>query len=124
MAAEHANRTELFDLKHDVGGMVDIEFAVQYIVLAHAHAHPQLTRNAGNIALLRMAADAQLLAPVLARAGCGCLSRLSSSAASDPDDRRPACARRPRAAGSRRDVVDALWTAVLGAPRERRRAAT
>ncbi len=30
-------RTALFDLKHDPGGMVDIEFIVQYLVLAHAH---------------------------------------------------------------------------------------
>ena len=36
----------LFDLKHDAGGMVDVEFAVQYLVLAHAHRHPELTRNA------------------------------------------------------------------------------
>ena len=33
--------TPLFDLKHDPGGMVDIEFAVQYLVLAHAHRHPR-----------------------------------------------------------------------------------
>ena len=26
---------------------------MQYLVLAHAHAHPQLTRNVGNIALLQ-----------------------------------------------------------------------
>jgi len=67
MAAEHVNRTPLFDVKHDTGGMVDIEFAVQYLVLAHAHAHPQLTRNAGNIALLQLAADANLVAPGLAQ---------------------------------------------------------
>ncbi len=36
MHAGHPNRTALFDLKHDRGGMVDIEFAVQYLVLAHA----------------------------------------------------------------------------------------
>ena len=53
----HPNRSALFDLKHDAGGMVDIEFAVQYLVLAHAHAHPALTRNAGNIALLRCRRD-------------------------------------------------------------------
>ena len=53
MRAGHPNPTPLFDLKHDPGGMVDIEFAVQYLVLAHAHDHPALTRNAGNIALLR-----------------------------------------------------------------------
>jgi glutamate-ammonia-ligase adenylyltransferase len=66
MAAEHTNRTQLFDVKHDPGGMVDIEFIVQYVVLAHAHAHPQLTRNAGNIALLQIAADAGLVEPALA----------------------------------------------------------
>jgi [glutamine synthetase] adenylyltransferase / [glutamine synthetase]-adenylyl-L-tyrosine phosphorylase len=66
MAAGHPNRTALFDLKHDPGGMVDIEFAVQYLVLAHAHRHPALTRNAGNIALLRMSAELGLVPKVLA----------------------------------------------------------
>ena len=51
----HPNRTRLFDLKHDPGGMVDIEFIVQYLVLAHTHEHPELIRNLGNITLLRMA---------------------------------------------------------------------
>ncbi|MFP3551706.1 bifunctional [glutamate--ammonia ligase]-adenylyl-L-tyrosine phosphorylase/[glutamate--ammonia-ligase] adenylyltransferase [Paraburkholderia sp. SIMBA_049] len=49
----HPNRTELFDLKHDRGGMVDIEFTVQYWVLLHAARDPELIRNTGNIALLR-----------------------------------------------------------------------
>src|SRR5206468_126331 len=56
----------LFDLKHDPGGMVDVEFSVQYLVLAHAHAHPQLTRNAGNIALLKLAADLGLVPAAIA----------------------------------------------------------
>ncbi|MBV8628013.1 MAG: bifunctional [glutamate--ammonia ligase]-adenylyl-L-tyrosine phosphorylase/[glutamate--ammonia-ligase] adenylyltransferase, partial [Paraburkholderia sp.] len=51
----HANPTELFDLKHDRGGMVDIEFTVQFLVLLHSAAHAELTRNKGNIALLHMA---------------------------------------------------------------------
>lgn len=50
-----------FDLKHSPGGMIDIEFATQYLVLAHAGEHRQLIRNAGNTALLRMAEDAGLL---------------------------------------------------------------
>jgi glutamate-ammonia-ligase adenylyltransferase len=54
MHAAHPNRSGLFDLKHDPGGMVDIEFAVQYLVLAHSHARGELTRNAGNIALLKL----------------------------------------------------------------------
>lgn len=31
-----------FDLKHDAGGIVDIEFMVQYLVLAHAHQLPEI----------------------------------------------------------------------------------
>jgi glutamate-ammonia-ligase adenylyltransferase len=48
--------------------MVDIEFAVQYLVLTHASAHPGLTRNAGNIALLHLAGDLGLAPPDLTRA--------------------------------------------------------
>jgi len=51
----HPNRSDLFDLKHDRGGMIDIEFIVQHLVLAHAHRHPALTANDGNIALLALA---------------------------------------------------------------------
>ena len=52
----HPNTSDLFDLKHDRGGMIDIEFIVQYLVLAHAHRHTELVANSGNIALLRVAA--------------------------------------------------------------------
>lgn len=57
----HPNPTDLFDIKHDSGGMVDIEFMVQFIVLAHASQYPQLTRNVGNLALLQMAAELKLI---------------------------------------------------------------
>ncbi|MCD8339363.1 MAG: bifunctional [glutamate--ammonia ligase]-adenylyl-L-tyrosine phosphorylase/[glutamate--ammonia-ligase] adenylyltransferase, partial [Burkholderiales bacterium] len=62
----HVNKTELFDLKHDVGGMVDIEFIVQYLVLVNSHKHPELMNNFGNILLLSMAADAGLINKELA----------------------------------------------------------
>ena len=42
----------MFDVKHSAGGMVDVEFAVQYLVLAHARTHPALLANVGNIQLL------------------------------------------------------------------------
>jgi glutamate-ammonia-ligase adenylyltransferase len=57
----HPNPTALFDLKHDRGGMVDIEFMVQYLVLAHAHQYPALLDNVGNIALLKRAAEVGLI---------------------------------------------------------------
>ncbi len=66
MHTGHPNPTPLFDLKHDPGGMVDIEFTVQCLVLGHAHAHAILTRNAGNIALLHFAGDLGLVPSALA----------------------------------------------------------
>ena len=64
----HPNPTQNFDLKHDAGGMVDIEFIVQFLVLAYSHQYPQLIGNLGNIALLRMAAEVGLIEPKIAQA--------------------------------------------------------
>jgi [glutamine synthetase] adenylyltransferase / [glutamine synthetase]-adenylyl-L-tyrosine phosphorylase len=57
----HPNDGSLFDIKHDDGGMVDIEFMVQYLVLAYAHQYPQLTANVGNLALLKLAGEFGLI---------------------------------------------------------------
>jgi glutamate-ammonia-ligase adenylyltransferase len=62
------NRSELFDLKQDEGGMIDIEFIVQYLVLQHAARYPELTGNIGNIALLHLAGQLGLVDAVLAGA--------------------------------------------------------
>ncbi len=62
----HPNRSALFDLKQDAGGMIDIEFIVQYLVLRHAAQYPQLTANAGNIALLRLCGELGLIDAALA----------------------------------------------------------
>ncbi len=45
--AGHPNRTELFDIKHDRGGMVDIEFIVQYWVLLHARERSGVDAQCG-----------------------------------------------------------------------------
>ncbi len=44
-----------FDVKHSPGGMIDVEFVMQYLVLCHSGAHPELIANTGNIALLERA---------------------------------------------------------------------
>ena len=62
----HPNKSKLFDLKHDAGGMVDIEFCVQALVLEHARKFAPLIENKGNIALLLRAASAGLIAPDIA----------------------------------------------------------
>ena len=48
------NDTEMFELKNGIGGIIDVEFLVQYLVLAYASLYPQLTKNIGNIALLKL----------------------------------------------------------------------
>lgn len=54
--------TVLFDIKRDRGGIIDVEFIVQYLVLGFARQHPELTGNIGNIALLKLAAKLGLIA--------------------------------------------------------------
>ncbi len=116
MYAGHANPTSLFDLKHDPGGMVDIEFTVQYLVLGNAHRHAALTRNAGNIALLGMAADLELVPAPLAQAVADAYReyrrlqhqvRLTGAAQARVD---------PVPQAVRRAAVERLWVHVFGAP--------
>lgn len=61
MLEAHPNTSGLFDIKHDRGGIIDVEFIVQYLVLGHAHAHAELTANIGNLALLKLAARLDLI---------------------------------------------------------------
>ena len=64
----HPNPTLLFDIKHDAGGIVDVEFVVQALVLAHAAQYPPLADNVGNLALLDRAGALGLIPRELAHA--------------------------------------------------------
>lgn len=59
MRAEH--RADAQDIKHVEGGVIDLEFCVQALVLAEGPAHPQLRENKGNHMLLRRAAELGLV---------------------------------------------------------------
>ncbi len=59
--AAHPVREGRFDVKHSAGGMVDVEFVVQYLVLSQAARHEELVVNMGNIGLLQRAQAAGLL---------------------------------------------------------------
>jgi glutamate-ammonia-ligase adenylyltransferase len=61
-----ASDEEFFDIKQDPGGIIDVEFIVQHLVLGHAHAYPELCKNYGNIALLGIAAVLELIPTELA----------------------------------------------------------
>ncbi len=62
----HPNRSTLFDLKHDAGGMIDIEFMVQYLILRFAVKYPELIADIGNIALLKLCGTLSLIPASLA----------------------------------------------------------
>ncbi|MDZ7583583.1 MAG: bifunctional [glutamate--ammonia ligase]-adenylyl-L-tyrosine phosphorylase/[glutamate--ammonia-ligase] adenylyltransferase [Thiobacillus sp.] len=113
MHAGHVNDSELFDLKHDSGGIVDVEFCVQYLVLRQSATHPELADNVGNIALLLRAGAAGLVPVELAQAAADAYRELRR--------RQHAIklsgaeyARVPLAdVASVRDTVNALWRQVM-----------
>ncbi len=112
--AGHPNTSGRFDLKHDRGGMVDVEFVTQYLVLCHAGTHPVLVRNLGNIALLRLAGEAGLIAPELAaRSGNAyrTLRRVQHQLRLQGVEKARVA---PEQLPEERTAVRELWTAVLG----------
>ena len=117
MLDQHASRSEdSFDIKHDRGGIIDVEFIVQYLVLGHAHRHPRLCGNLGNIALLGIAAELGLIPSRLAepvRSAYREFRRMQHVQRLNAGRR----ARVERASVSRRsEAVGALWQAVFGTP--------
>ena len=53
--------TDLFDIKHDTGGIVDIEFLMQYAVLLNACQYPSLIQWTDNIRISEQLEQEQLL---------------------------------------------------------------
>ena len=85
------------DAKYARGGIVDVEFAVQYLILTHSRHHPALLENHGNIALLQQAARSGLIPPAQAEAARSAYRRYrqiqhraklldTPAAAPDPED--------------------------------------
>jgi glutamate-ammonia-ligase adenylyltransferase len=60
-AGAEKGKSPVFHLKQGSGGIVDIEFMVQYTVLAWAHKYPSLTIYSDNIRILEVMEECQLL---------------------------------------------------------------
>ncbi len=102
----------LFDLKHSPGGMVDAEFAVQYLVLAHSDEHPELRPNKGNITLLQRAEKAGLLPPGIGTAAADAyrtLRRVQHHARLNEEPTQLA----PESMKDERTAIENLWRAVF-----------
>ncbi len=112
-AHDDAN-SEQFNIKQGEGGMIDIEFIVQYLVLAYAHEYPVLTRNTGNFALLSSAASLGLItaqeAETVALAYRN-YRRLQHAAQLQGQESANV---HPELVANEREVVKALWAKLLG----------
>jgi glutamate-ammonia-ligase adenylyltransferase len=111
----HPNRSTDFDLKHDAGGMIDIEFIVQYLVLLHAHAHTELTADIGNIALLKLAGQIGLIDQPLGEQVANAyreFRRLQHKIRLRGEDRARVA---PEGVASLQDAVIALWEEIFSA---------
>jgi glutamate-ammonia-ligase adenylyltransferase len=60
-AAQASHDPAMFDVKHDRGAIVDIEFMVQYWLLLWAPEHPELVEHTDNVGILEALADAGLV---------------------------------------------------------------
>ncbi|MCY1204919.1 Bifunctional glutamine synthetase adenylyltransferase/adenylyl-removing enzyme [compost metagenome] len=106
-------KADRFDVKHSPGGMVDAEFAVQFLVLSASGAHPELIPNLGNIALLLRAEQAGLLPEGVGRAAATAyreLRRVQHTARLNEEPTQVT----PPALSAERDAMLALWKAVFG----------
>lgn len=104
----------MFEVKHSPGGMVDAEFAVQYLVLSQSGAHPELRGNLGNIALLERAEQVGLLPAGVGHAAANAYRELRRVQHRARLDEAPTQVE-PPALQAERDAVLALWQAVFGA---------
>ncbi|HEX2830728.1 MAG TPA: bifunctional [glutamate--ammonia ligase]-adenylyl-L-tyrosine phosphorylase/[glutamate--ammonia-ligase] adenylyltransferase [Burkholderiales bacterium] len=114
MLDAHPNTSGLFDLKHDRGGIIDVEFIVQYLVLGHSHEHEELTKNLGNLALLKIAARLGLIPEDAALAAHDAYHRFRQlqHALRLQGERYARIA--PEAARGEAQAVRALWSLALG----------
>ncbi|MBS0310576.1 MAG: bifunctional [glutamate--ammonia ligase]-adenylyl-L-tyrosine phosphorylase/[glutamate--ammonia-ligase] adenylyltransferase [Proteobacteria bacterium] len=113
MHAGHVNDSDLFDLKHDRGGIVDVEFCVQYLVLRHSAGHPELADNVGNIALLQRAGAAGLIPAPLAQAAADAYRELRRRQHAIKLSGAEYARVPPAALESVRATVTALWAQVM-----------
>ncbi|TAK90391.1 MAG: bifunctional [glutamate--ammonia ligase]-adenylyl-L-tyrosine phosphorylase/[glutamate--ammonia-ligase] adenylyltransferase [Burkholderiaceae bacterium] len=112
----HRNPSALFDIKHDAGGMVDIEFCVQTLVLLHSAEQPALTANLGNIALLGLCAAHGLIPPTLAQQTANAYRHFRALQHQLRLDGAPYARVEPALIERERAAVMALWEYLFGLP--------
>ena len=112
MRAEH--KADGNEIKHIAGGVIDLEFCVQALVLADGPNHPALRANKGNHMLLRRAGELGLIEPGLANEAADAYlalrARAHRGALNDEEKVRLA----PGELEAERAAVGRLWAALFG----------
>ena len=109
----HPVPPDQFDIKHSPGGMVDAEFAVQYLVLTGAAREPLLRGNWGNIQLLENAEKIGLLPVPLGADAAKAYRQLRARQHQARLNEAPTHLPAPEA-GTERDAILRLWHQVFG----------
>ncbi len=109
----HGSRDLTFNVKDDVGGLIDFEFIIQYLVLGWAHAYPQLVANFGNIALSRIAGELGLIDVTRAKAAADGYRTLRRMQHRLRLNREKALLPEGEAADARQAIIE-LWLEVFG----------
>lgn len=113
----HPNKTPLFDLKHDAGGMVDLEFVTQYLVLRYAAQEPALIPNLGNIALLGITEKLGLISTSVATNAIAAYRSLRKKQHALRLQGAERARISPQEMAQTRQAVRALWESVLDGDR-------
>lgn len=58
-----SKQRDIFDIKADEGGITDIEFIAQYLVLRYAASEPRLTRWSDNVRIFELMANNDIMSP-------------------------------------------------------------
>ena len=61
LSASKSDSSSVFNIKKDVGGIVDIEFMVQFLVLSYSHKFPQICKRTDNVRILEDCAEVGLI---------------------------------------------------------------
>ena len=99
----------LFDLKQGEGGLVDLEFLLQYLVLRDAAAHPALLAPRATPLLAEALADAAVLDPGTAGALRAAHAHLLATGLDCTLDRRPRIVPMDDALAAARDAIRGAW---------------
>ena len=113
LRAKTGKSARVFDIKNDSGGITDIEFMIQYAILAHAHKDHSVCQYSDNIRLLERLAGSGFISGNLAGEMAEIYCRFRQTMHYKALQSQPAVVAQSEYATERKAVRDG-WNEVLG----------